>query len=191
MKNLAIQIIDLMANALTLDTKEIRELFGEGAQSIRMNYYPPCPQPELVMGLNPHSDGGGHSILLQAKEVEGLQIRKGGLWIPIEPLPNVLIINIGDTLEVENVKTGAQEFFNLPKEEKNKFGKKEGDVEGYGQVFCHEQKLESADMFFILTLPPHIRKPHLFRSTTSPYRSGLGSKGLNLRINLQGGYLAI
>ncbi|KAK7319165.1 hypothetical protein RJT34_03883 [Clitoria ternatea] len=100
LKNLAIEILDLMANALGVPTKDVRDLFGEGTQSMRMNYYPPCPQPELVMGLNPHSDGGGLTILLQANEVEGLQIKKDGLWIPIKPLPNAFIINIGDILEM-------------------------------------------------------------------------------------------
>ncbi|KAJ1399937.1 Oxoglutarate/iron-dependent dioxygenase [Sesbania bispinosa] len=100
MRNLAIQILDLMANALRVDTMEIREVFGEGIQTMRINYYPPCPQPELVMGLNPHSDGSGLTILLQANEVEGLQIKKDGLWIPVKPLPNAFIVNIGDMLEM-------------------------------------------------------------------------------------------
>ncbi|KAK7359523.1 hypothetical protein VNO77_01484 [Canavalia gladiata] len=100
LKNLANQILDLMADSLAVDSVEIKELFGEGVQSVRMNYYPPCPQPELVMGLNPHSDGGGLTILLQANEVEGLQIRKDGLWIPVKPLPNAFIINLGDMLEM-------------------------------------------------------------------------------------------
>ncbi|KAK7399886.1 hypothetical protein VNO78_11080 [Psophocarpus tetragonolobus] len=100
LKKLAIQMVDLMANALNVEKKEIRELFGEGSQSMRMNYYPPCPQPELVMGLNPHSDGGGLTILLQINEVEGLQIKKDGSWIPIKPLPNAFIINLGDMMEV-------------------------------------------------------------------------------------------
>jgi len=94
------KIIDLMENALSVETKEISELFGDGVQSMRLNYYPPCPQPELVMGLNPHSDGGGLTILLQANEMEGLQIKKDELWIPIKPLPNSFIINLGDMLEV-------------------------------------------------------------------------------------------
>jgi len=102
LKNLAIKIIELMGNALKMETKEIRELFGDGVQSMRMNYYPPCPQPELVMGLNPHSDGGGLTILLQANEMEGLQIKKDGMWIPIKPLPNAFIINLGDMLEVSH-----------------------------------------------------------------------------------------
>ncbi|XP_061367074.1 oxoglutarate-dependent flavonoid 7-O-demethylase 1-like [Gastrolobium bilobum] len=100
LKNLAIQVIDLMANALTMDTMEMTETFGAGTESMRINYYPPCPQPELVMGLNPHSDAGGLTILLQANEVEGLQIKKDGLWIPIKPLPNAFIINIGDLMEI-------------------------------------------------------------------------------------------
>lgn len=102
LKKLAIQIVELMANALNVDSKEIRELFGEGVQSMRMNYYPPCPQPELVMGLNPHTDGGSLTILLQLNEVEGLQIKIDGSWIPIKPLPNAFIVNLGDMMEVIN-----------------------------------------------------------------------------------------
>lgn len=101
MRKLGIQILNLMANALKVDdTKEITEIFETGIQSTRLNYYPPCPQPELVMGLNPHSDGAGLTILLQANEVEGLQIKKDGHWIPVKPLSNAFIINIGDVLEM-------------------------------------------------------------------------------------------
>jgi len=100
LKNLAIEIIDFMANALKVDPKEIRELFGDASQSMRINYYPPCPQPELVTGFNSHSDGGGLTILLQGNEVEGLQIKKDGFWIPVKPLPNAFIVNLGDMLEV-------------------------------------------------------------------------------------------
>jgi isopenicillin N synthase-like dioxygenase len=100
LRTLAIQILDLMAYSLAIDPAEIRELFGQATQSTRMNYYPPCPQPELVVGLNSHSDGGGLTILLQGNEMEGLQIKKDGLWIPVKSLPNAFIINLGDMLEV-------------------------------------------------------------------------------------------
>ncbi|KAI4357399.1 hypothetical protein L6164_001348 [Bauhinia variegata] len=100
LKKLTLKILSQMAKALKMDDKDMKELFEEGAQSARMNYYPPCPQPELVIGLNPHSDGGGLTILLQVNEMEGLQIRKDGIWIPIKPLPNAFIINIGDILEI-------------------------------------------------------------------------------------------
>ncbi|XLT76330.1 hypothetical protein HN873_032604, partial [Arachis hypogaea] len=66
---------------------------------MRLNYYPPCPQPENVIGLKPHSDAGSLTILLQANEVDGLQIRKDGMLMPITPVSNAFIINVGDILE--------------------------------------------------------------------------------------------
>ncbi|KAL1337043.1 hypothetical protein AAHE18_10G106700 [Arachis hypogaea] len=65
-----------------------------------LNYYPPCPQPENVIGLKPHSDAGSLTILLQANEVDGLQIRKDGMLMPITPVSNAFIINVGDILEI-------------------------------------------------------------------------------------------
>ncbi|KAF7808461.1 protein SRG1 [Senna tora] len=100
LKKLAMKIIELMAEALNIDPKEIVELFEKGCQSMRMNYYPPCPEADKVIGLNPHSDISGITILLQLNEIKGLQIRKDGKWSTVTPLPNAFIINIGDTLEV-------------------------------------------------------------------------------------------
>lgn len=67
---------------------------------MRMNYYPPCPQSELVTGIFPHSDVVALTILLQVNEMEGLQIRKDGVWIPVSPPPNAFVVNVGDILEV-------------------------------------------------------------------------------------------
>lgn len=105
LKKLALKIIDFLAKGLNMDKEYIRELFGEGSQSMRMNYYPPCPQPDKVIGLTPHSDAVGLTILLQLNQMEGLQIKKDGMWIPISPLPDAFIINIGDIMEI--VTNGA------------------------------------------------------------------------------------
>jgi isopenicillin N synthase-like dioxygenase len=94
------KILKLMAKAIGMEYNYMKNLFEDGRQSIRMNYYPPCPQPELVIGLSPHSDATGLTILLQLNEIEGLQIRKDGMWIPVIPLPNAFVVNIGDILEV-------------------------------------------------------------------------------------------
>jgi len=76
---------------------------------------------------------------------------------------------------MENVKKGAEEFFNLPMEEKKKFKQRDGNVEGYGQAFVvsKEQKLEWADMLFMFTLPSHKRKLHLFPNIPLPFRFSL------------------
>ncbi|XP_048132572.1 protein SRG1-like [Rhodamnia argentea] len=100
LRDLATKILLLMAKALKMDAKDMVEQFDEGRQAIRMNYYPPCPRPELVIGLTPHSDSTGLTILLQVNEKEGLQVRKEGKWVSVKPLPNAFIVNIGDILEI-------------------------------------------------------------------------------------------
>ncbi|KAH9293920.1 hypothetical protein KI387_040870 [Taxus chinensis] len=77
-------------------------MYGNIRQAMRFNYYPPCPRPDLVLGRTPHSDGGGLTVLLQDDETVGLQICKDGEWIPVQPIPGALVINIGDMLEVRS-----------------------------------------------------------------------------------------
>ncbi|XP_048132576.1 protein SRG1-like [Rhodamnia argentea] len=100
LRDLAMKLLVLMAKALKVDTEEMVELFDGGMQAFRMNYYPPCPRPELVIGLTPHSDAIGLTILLQVNEMEGLQVRKEGKWVSVKPLPNAFVVNIGDILEI-------------------------------------------------------------------------------------------
>ncbi|KAG5622234.1 hypothetical protein H5410_007452 [Solanum commersonii] len=99
-KELSMKVLKLLGKALGIDEEEVKSVFEEGMQSMRMNYYPPCPQPNKVMGLTPHLDATCLTILLQANETQGLQIRKDGIWIPIEPLPNAFIVNVGDAFEI-------------------------------------------------------------------------------------------
>ncbi|ESW13221.1 hypothetical protein PHAVU_008G178000 [Phaseolus vulgaris] len=70
-----------------------------GCKVFVINYYPPCPKPELVMGLPAHTDHG-LLTLLQQNQLGGLQIQHKGKWIPIDPLPNSLLINTGDHMEI-------------------------------------------------------------------------------------------
>ncbi|KAL2331274.1 hypothetical protein Fmac_018855 [Flemingia macrophylla] len=100
MKNLAMIVIAHMAKAMKIGETDIRELFEDGIQMMRMNYYPPSPQPEKVMGITNHSDAVALTILLQINEVEGLQIRKDGMWVPVTPLPNAFVVNVGDIMEI-------------------------------------------------------------------------------------------
>ncbi|KAI5670741.1 hypothetical protein M9H77_11105 [Catharanthus roseus] len=100
LKKLGMKILNQMAKALGMKVEEMKVLFEEGIQGMRMNYYPPCPQPELAIGLCPHSDAIGLTILLQFNDVEGLQVRKHGIWVPVSPLPNAFVINVGDILEI-------------------------------------------------------------------------------------------
>lgn len=84
-----------------IDTRNssLLEEFEDGSQLIVVNCYPACPEPDLTLGMPPHSDYGILTLLLQ-DQVEGLQIQHQGKWVTVEPLPNSFIVNVGDHLEV-------------------------------------------------------------------------------------------
>ncbi|CAI0466196.1 unnamed protein product [Linum tenue] len=89
---------------------------------------------------------------------------------------------------VDNMKTQVQEFFNLPMEEKQKFWQSPGEVEGFGQSFVvsEEQKLDWADLFFLVTQPPQLRKPHLLPKLPLPFRQSTGPNGESLADETRG-----
>lgn len=76
----------------TLDMKS-------GFQIFIANYYPRCPQPELALGMPPHSDHGLLTLIIQ-NQVGGLQVQHQGKWIQVNALPNSLLVNTGDHLEI-------------------------------------------------------------------------------------------
>ncbi|XP_021721654.1 protein SRG1-like [Chenopodium quinoa] len=95
------KLLRCIAVSLGLRAERFEEMFGEAVQAIRMNYYPPCPRPDLVLGLSPHSDGSALTILQQKQGSSiGLQLLKDNKWVSIHPIPGALVVNIGDTLEV-------------------------------------------------------------------------------------------
>ena len=98
------RLLKLMSINLGLEEEFLLKTFGgdkEIGACLRVNYYPKCPQPDLTLGLSPHSDPGGITILLpDDDDVSGLQVRKGDDWITVKPVPNALIINLGDQIQV-------------------------------------------------------------------------------------------
>ncbi|KAL2317666.1 hypothetical protein Fmac_031542 [Flemingia macrophylla] len=70
-----------------------------GSQLLVINCYPPCPNPELVMGLPAHTDHGLLTLLMQ-NDLPGLHIQHNGKWIPVHPLPNSFLVNTGDHMEI-------------------------------------------------------------------------------------------
>ncbi|KAK8520760.1 hypothetical protein V6N13_076895 [Hibiscus sabdariffa] len=93
------------------------------------------------------------------------------------------IINHGVADEIiEQMKTDAQEFFDLPLEEKMVCAQVQGHIEGYGQVFVvsENQKLDWSDMLFLIGQPVHLRdtrfwptNPSSFRETMDKYTTEL------------------
>lgn len=51
-------------------------------------------------GVGAHKDSGFLTYLLQATPHQGLEAQnKSGVWIPVPPIPNTLIVNVGRSLE--------------------------------------------------------------------------------------------
>uniref|UniRef100_A0A0D6QUU1 Fe2OG dioxygenase domain-containing protein n=1 Tax=Araucaria cunninghamii TaxID=56994 RepID=A0A0D6QUU1_ARACU len=100
--NLWKRLMQVLSRGLGLEDENVlnERMGGEGNDiHIRMNYYPPCPQPELVLGLSPHSDPNALTILLH-DQTPGLQIYKDGAWLHVQSVPGALVVNIADQLEI-------------------------------------------------------------------------------------------
>uniref|UniRef100_A0A5B6YY85 Putative 2-oxoglutarate (2OG) and Fe(II)-dependent oxygenase superfamily protein n=1 Tax=Davidia involucrata TaxID=16924 RepID=A0A5B6YY85_DAVIN len=94
-------ILKAMAKSLSLEEKCFLNQYGEGATMIaRFNLYPPCPRPDLILGVKPHADGSAITFLLQDNEVEGLQVLKDDHWFRVPIIPHALFINVGDQAEI-------------------------------------------------------------------------------------------
>lgn len=78
-----------------------REYALMGAMILDFNYYPPCPDAEVVAGVGRHSDISSITVLLQ-DEIGGLYVRAsdGDNWIFVPPVDGALVINIGDVLQI-------------------------------------------------------------------------------------------
>ncbi|TVU02455.1 hypothetical protein EJB05_52043, partial [Eragrostis curvula] len=73
----------------------------EAATYARFSYYPRCPKPDQVYGLKPHSDGSIITVVFVDDTVSGLQVRDdAGVWYDVPIVPNTLIINVGDAIEI-------------------------------------------------------------------------------------------
>lgn len=73
---------------------------------------------------------------------------------------------------MEDMKIGAEKLFNLSMEAKSELWQKPGDMEGFGKMFnvSKEESSDWVDLFYIFTLPSHLRKPHLFPNLPLPFR---------------------
>ena len=94
------EILANLSLLMKMEEDSLKELHNGMRLAMRMNYYPICSKPDLVIGLSPHSDSGSISLLVQDDDVTGLEIRHHGQWIPVKPLRGAFDVNIADSLEV-------------------------------------------------------------------------------------------
>ncbi|XP_052198708.1 protein SRG1-like isoform X1 [Diospyros lotus] len=94
-------IFKAMARSLKLEVDSFSKQFGERAiMQGRFILYPPCPTPDQVFGLKAHSDRSGMTVLLQDREVQGLQVLKDDKWLTVPIIPYALFVNLGDQMQI-------------------------------------------------------------------------------------------
>ncbi|KAF9675945.1 hypothetical protein SADUNF_Sadunf09G0086800 [Salix dunnii] len=101
MEKVAYKLMELIALSLGLPKDRFHGFFKEQTSVVRLNHYPPCPVPDLALGVGRHKDAFALTILAQ-DDVGGLEVKRktDGEWLWVKPTPNVYIINVGDILQV-------------------------------------------------------------------------------------------
>lgn len=96
------ELLQALAEAISLDTRSFSRYFDPKTSEInvRINYYPPCPRPDLTLGIVPHSDGSALTLLTQFGSSNGLQVFKDSQWITVPWPCNSLLVNLGDFIEI-------------------------------------------------------------------------------------------
>lgn len=95
-------VTELLSEGLGVGATKLKEAGLLVTKTIAGVYYPSCPQPDMTLGLNHHTDPGVLTVLLE-NQVVGLQVKHEGEWVDVKPVPGSLIINIGDALQVMQV----------------------------------------------------------------------------------------
>jgi len=108
-ENCSFRILEYIMLSLDLTADHVSHHFKPYHSSfLRLNHYPVCENPGAAdapdegngpYGIGRHSDSGALTVLYQG-DIAGLQILHEGRWITVEPIPNALVINIGDMVQV-------------------------------------------------------------------------------------------
>jgi isopenicillin N synthase-like dioxygenase len=89
------------ALALGVAPDFFQALFKAPNSRLKLNHYPPQENPESDndIGVVPHADSGGFTILWQ-DDNGGLEVQsKNGEWVGAPPIPDSFVINIGNIMQ--------------------------------------------------------------------------------------------
>ncbi|KAH7444033.1 hypothetical protein KP509_02G061400 [Ceratopteris richardii] len=101
-EKLARTLYKMIFQSLGLENKYINTDVPDIPRTLMgINYYPPCPNPSLTLGLGSHSDVSCLTVLHPDSEVLGLEINHKGTWVPVLPVDaSAFVINLADQVEI-------------------------------------------------------------------------------------------
>ncbi|GAB4834860.1 iron ascorbate-dependent oxidoreductase [Ancistrocladus abbreviatus] len=100
-REVADKLLKWISERLGLEGHETKEALGgdELLYLLEINYYPPCPRPDLALGVAAHTHMCALTILVPS-DVHGLQVSRDAHWYDVKYIPNALIIHISDQIEI-------------------------------------------------------------------------------------------
>ena len=92
-------LLDAISESLGLERDYIEKRLG--GHYVSLNYYRACEQSELELtyGVRGHTDPTIITMLLQ-DDVPGLQVLSEGKWMDVNPIPDTVVVHVGDLLQV-------------------------------------------------------------------------------------------
>ncbi|WCJ26119.1 2-oxoglutarate (2OG) and Fe(II)-dependent oxygenase superfamily protein [Euphorbia peplus] len=102
LRSLTTKILSILSLGLGLEEDRLEKEVGgleELLLQLKINYYPKCPQPELALGVEAHTDISALTFILH-NMVPGLQLFYESKWVTAKCVPNSIIMHIGDTIEI-------------------------------------------------------------------------------------------
>ncbi|KAB2635568.1 protein SRG1-like [Pyrus ussuriensis x Pyrus communis] len=90
----ATEILSGISESLGLEADYIAKAMNwdRGLQILAANYYPACPQPDLAIGIPPHTDHGLVTLLIQ-NDMCGLEVKHNDKWVLVNSAPGSFIVN--------------------------------------------------------------------------------------------------
>ena len=93
------KVLRAIARDLGLEDDFFEPTVENGNSVLRLLHYPPVPKDAGGVRAGAHEDINTITLLLGAEEA-GLEVLdRGGRWLPINPPPGALVVNIGDMLQ--------------------------------------------------------------------------------------------
>ncbi|KAK4260498.1 hypothetical protein QN277_003600 [Acacia crassicarpa] len=101
-RKLGSKILGMLSLELGLEEGRLEEEMRgveELSLQLKINYYPICPEPDKALGLEAHKDPNPLTFLLH-NMVPGLQLFYGGKWVTAKCVPDSILMNVGETIEI-------------------------------------------------------------------------------------------
>ncbi|KNA13084.1 hypothetical protein SOVF_119840, partial [Spinacia oleracea] len=98
-RKLGLTLMELLSEGMGLNPNHLKDMDSAEEHLLLTHYYPPCPQPELAIGINQHADNDIVTVLLQ-DDIGGLQVLHDDVWYDVPHIPGALVINTGDLLQL-------------------------------------------------------------------------------------------